>query len=430
MTNVTISVEDVVGVARPGKLCIQAVDLRTDGSGVTILPNMHSVPIKSDGTAEVVGVRPGPAYVTITVQDYSREYMVTIPEAVEVDLGELLYEQQDFPPAVISQVAALAQEARESMLSAQQASQEAEATAQSVLDLEADFESAALDAELAATQAQGYATTASTKAGEAATSAADALNAAGVSESFATLTEADAISAGSAAGLAGDHAAAASASAGSALDALGDAQDAAISAVIAKNDTQDLLDGFDVTAVAVEGPAVNVTVTKDGHEYELAFTLPKGPKGDKGDTGTVPQQQIDAAVASVVGSAPEALDTLEELAAALGDDPNFATTVSQQIGERAKTSDVQTWLADKSDTGHKHVATDITDATSTGRGVITGTAQQGRDALSVPSLTEMQARPAMWVWDGQGTWTPPPGAVATDTVLNLDTSELHSVEDI
>lgn len=43
---------------------------------------------------------------------------------------------------------------------------------------------------------------------------------------------------------------------------------------------------------------------------------------------------VDAKVAAVVDSSPEALNTLNELAAALGDDPNFATTVATQIGTK------------------------------------------------------------------------------------------------
>jgi hypothetical protein len=43
---------------------------------------------------------------------------------------------------------------------------------------------------------------------------------------------------------------------------------------------------------------------------------------------------VDTAVASLVDTAPSTLDTLNELAAALGDDPNFATTVSNQIGTK------------------------------------------------------------------------------------------------
>ena len=51
---------------------------------------------------------------------------------------------------------------------------------------------------------------------------------------------------------------------------------------------------------------------------------------------------IDERVAAMVDSAPEALNTLNELAGALGDDPNFATTIAQQIGEKANQSDLAT----------------------------------------------------------------------------------------
>lgn len=45
-----------------------------------------------------------------------------------------------------------------------------------------------------------------------------------------------------------------------------------------------------------------------------------------------------AAAASVVDSAPAALDTLNELAAALGDDANFATTVTNSLATKAPTN--------------------------------------------------------------------------------------------
>lgn len=44
---------------------------------------------------------------------------------------------------------------------------------------------------------------------------------------------------------------------------------------------------------------------------------------------------VSTAVANIVDTAPETLNTLNELAAALGDDPNFATTVSTSIGLKA-----------------------------------------------------------------------------------------------
>jgi hypothetical protein len=47
---------------------------------------------------------------------------------------------------------------------------------------------------------------------------------------------------------------------------------------------------------------------------------------------------ITAQINAVIGSAPGALDTLDELAAALGDDANFATTVTNSLAAKANTS--------------------------------------------------------------------------------------------
>lgn len=49
---------------------------------------------------------------------------------------------------------------------------------------------------------------------------------------------------------------------------------------------------------------------------------------------TYTKAETDAAIAALVASAPDTLDTLNELAAALGDDPNFATTIAAQIGAK------------------------------------------------------------------------------------------------
>ena len=49
---------------------------------------------------------------------------------------------------------------------------------------------------------------------------------------------------------------------------------------------------------------------------------------------------VQEAINNLVASAPEALDTLNELAAALGDDPNFATTISTAIAAKADASTV------------------------------------------------------------------------------------------
>jgi len=54
---------------------------------------------------------------------------------------------------------------------------------------------------------------------------------------------------------------------------------------------------------------------------------------------------VTAEVASIVGAAPEALDTLNELAAALGNDANFAATVTNSLAAKADTTYVDTAVA-------------------------------------------------------------------------------------
>lgn len=67
-------------------------------------------------------------------------------------------------------------------------------------------------------------------------------------------------------------------------------------------------------------------------------------KADKSTTYTKTEvdTQISTAVSNLVNSAPSTLDTLEELADALGDDPNFATTIATQLGNKADKSDTYT----------------------------------------------------------------------------------------
>ncbi len=65
-------------------------------------------------------------------------------------------------------------------------------------------------------------------------------------------------------------------------------------------------------------------------------------------------QDVADQVAALVDSAPTTLDTLNELAAALGDDPDFATTTATNLGLKLNTADftstADTWLATKSTT--------------------------------------------------------------------------------
>ncbi|WP_353809172.1 hypothetical protein [Agromyces sp. SYSU T00194] len=59
------------------------------------------------------------------------------------------------------------------------------------------------------------------------------------------------------------------------------------------------------------------------------------PSASDNDTSIATTAFVQAALAALVDSSPAALDTLNELAAALGDDPAFATTVTNALALKA-----------------------------------------------------------------------------------------------
>jgi hypothetical protein len=90
-------------------------------------------------------------------------------------------------------------------------------------------------------------------------------------------------------------------------------------------------------SVAFDGSA-NVTITAavadDSHNHVIGNV--DGLQAALDDKASI--SYVDTSVANLVDTAPATLDTLNELAAALGDDPNFATTVSNQIGTKLDAS--------------------------------------------------------------------------------------------
>jgi hypothetical protein len=83
-------------------------------------------------------------------------------------------------------------------------------------------------------------------------------------------------------------------------------------------------------------------------------------------TGYATEEYVGDAISALVDSAPETLDTLNELAAALGDDENFATTVTDLI-------------AGKADADHTHEMSDITDLEFPPSTVLSNTAPSSPD---------------------------------------------------
>lgn len=98
-----------------------------------------------------------------------------------------------------------------------------------------------------------------------------------------------------------------------------------------KDDTVALIDSYSVT---ING----ITTNLDNHINNTDIHTPI----------TDIENMVDTKISGLVNSAPETLDTLKELSDALGNDPNFATTIANQIGNKANSV-------------HSHVVSDITD---------------------------------------------------------------------
>lgn len=115
--------------------------------------------------------------------------------------------------------------------------------------------------------------------------------------------------------------------------------------------------GTDITVDA----SGNVSVNDNSHNHTVANVTGLQDVLDSKAT----TDYVDTKVAGIVDSAPEALDTLNELADALGNDPNFATTVATQIGSKVdkvsgkglSTNDLTAALKSNYDAAYTHSTT-------------------------------------------------------------------------
>ncbi|WP_136154225.1 tail fiber protein [Escherichia coli] len=109
--------------------------------------------------------------------------------------------------------------------------------------------------------------------------------------------------------------------------------------------------------------------------------VPTAPTAAQGTNNTqiATTAYVRAAISALVGSSPEALDTLNELAAALGNDPNFATTMTNALAGKQPLDATLTALAGLATGANKlpyFTGTDPvsqTDLTSVGRDILAKT---------------------------------------------------------
>lgn len=109
----------------------------------------------------------------------------------------------------------------------------------------------------------------------------------------------------------------------------------------------------------IEGIFTDITAVQTSVEKEIADrTAAAKALSDKIDAIEIPEvptkvselendakyqsdSEVDSRIQNVIGSAPEALDTLKELADSLGNDPDFAGTVTKELAKKADKTEVE-----------------------------------------------------------------------------------------
>ncbi|EIR3481427.1 prophage tail fiber N-terminal domain-containing protein [Salmonella enterica] len=209
--------------------------------------------------------------------------------------------------------------------------------------------------------AAASAAAAKTSATNAATSASTAAASATAASSSASEASTHAAASDTSASLAAQSSTAAGAAATRAEDAAKRAED--IADVISLEDASLTKKGIVKLSSAADSDSEVLAATPKAVKTVMGEVQTKAPLDSPAFTGTptTPTPPDDAKglqtanaefvrklIAALVGSVPESLDTLQELADALGNDPNFATTVLNKLAGKQPLDDTLTVLSGKS----------------------------------------------------------------------------------
>ncbi|EGE8883548.1 phage tail protein [Salmonella enterica subsp. enterica serovar Enteritidis] len=387
------------GTGTPVQNC--TIQLKACRTSTTVVVNTVASENPDDAGRYSMDVEQGQYTVTLLVDGYppSHAGVITVyddskPGTLNDFLGAMT--EDDVRPealrrfeAMVEEVARQASEASRNATAAGQASEQAQTSAGQASESATAAVNAAGAAEASATQAassaasaESSAGTATTKAGKASASAASAdtartaAAAAKTSETnaatSASTAAASATAASSSASEASTHAAASDTSASLAAQSSTAAGAAATRAEDAAKRAEDIADVISLEdASLTKKGIVKLSSATDSDSEALAAT-PKAVKTVMGEvqakapldspaltgTPTAPTPETTAAgieiataafvaakVAQLVGSAPE---TLKELADALGNDPNFATTVLNKLAGKQPLDETLTALSGKS----------------------------------------------------------------------------------
>lgn len=358
------------GTGTPVQNC--TIQLKASRTSTTVVVNTVASENPDDAGRYSMDVEQGQYAVTLLVEGYppSHAGVITVyddskPGTLNDFLGAMT--EDDVRPealrrfeAMVEEVARQASEASRNATAAGQASEQAQTSAGQAAESATAAVNAAGAAEASATQAassaasaESSAGTATTKAGEASASAASAdtaRTAAAASAAAAKTSEANADASRTAAGE----------SAARAEDAAKRAED--IADVISLEDASLTKKGIvklssatdiDSEALAATPKAVKAVMSEaqtkaplDSPAFTGTPTTPTPPDDAKG-LQTANAEFVRKLIAALVGSAPEVLDTLKELADALGSDPDFATTITNMIAGKQPLDNTLTNLSGK-----------------------------------------------------------------------------------
>ncbi|PVO14102.1 phage tail protein [Salmonella enterica subsp. enterica serovar Typhimurium] len=368
------------GTGTPVQNC--TIQLKACRTSTTVVVNTVASENPDDAGRYSMDVEQGQYTVTLLVDGYppSHAGVITVyddskPGTLNDFLGAMT--EDDVRPealrrfeAMVEEVARQASEASRNATAAGQASEQAQTSAGQASESATAAVNAAGAAEASATQAassaasaESSAGTATTKAGEASASAASADTARTAAAASSSASEASnhAAASDTSASLAAQSSTAAGAAATRAEDAAKRAED--IADVISLEDASLTKKGIVKLSSATDSDSEALAATPKAVHAVMDEVQTKAPLDSPALTGTptAPTPETAAAgieiataafvaakVAQLVGSAPETLDTLKELADALGNDPNFATTVLNKLAGKQPLDDTLTALSGKS----------------------------------------------------------------------------------
>lgn len=487
------------------KVNIRAPELRLHGAGI-VTDHNDGFPVV-DGVVEFPAL-PGPAVLTLVTAGGAplRSVEIVVPDEDTATLAECLDQIYTYDPPVVGRAQMFAREAGEHAARAEAGAARvgsAEQVGAWVGEAEVLRDDTVQAADRAETQA-GVATEQAGLAGEhrqKAEDAEDSAHAAAGAAAEATKTEiraemdAKVSEAEGSAQSSGESAAASATSAGESATSAQEAGQSAQAAGEHLQDTRDLKSGIDawwldellptVDAVAADRAATQDDRRQTGEDRTTTGGHLTEVTRLHGEAEQARDDAQEAAANAQLGAPPEGwqredmhVDVREDLSrarSALQDVPDAtgeARGVIRLAGDLggSATSPTVPGLSSKSDVGHEHTMSQITDLPEVSQsaepnslvqrfadggiqipeptygsdpatknyvdGEVSGHRHDHRDIDNLDALIDERAgvlvreAPKMHVWDGEGVWVAPAGAGPSDSVLNLDSGEIHSVEDI